>query len=112
MGTTPNGLPYPDDTAALAQGAQAIKALASALPLVETGAVAIGATNSTPHAIAVTFPKRFTKIPVVVCVITTNAVATTIQACWPTAITVTGFTINAVRNSNTALTATWVAVST
>ncbi len=112
MGNTANGLPYPDDTAALAQGAQSIKALASALAVVKTGTVAIGATNSNPKSIAVNFPSKFTKVPLVFCLIITNAISSTIQSAWPTNITVNGFTYNAVRNSSTSLTGIWVAVST
>ena len=111
MGTTANGLPYPDDTAALAGGAQAIKALAAALAVAQTGTVAVGATHGSPVAKTVTFPKKFTKVPAVFCVITTNAVATTIQSAWPTVVTVNGFTFNAVRNSSTSLTGLWVAIA-
>lgn len=67
MGIAPNGIPYPEDTDLLAQGAQAIKAV-----VLKTGAVAAGTaslalpTANTQNTVAVTFPAgRFTAPPVV-----------------------------------------------
>jgi len=67
MGTTPNGLPYPEPTAAVAGGADAIKALAVATRI--TSGIVTVPTGVTAGnvVVAVTFPAGlFTVTPMVV----------------------------------------------
>lgn len=73
MGTTPiNALPYPEPTDPVAQGADAIKALANALDKGVAKAIAAGSATlpitalNTGASVAVTFPAgRFTAAPYV-----------------------------------------------
>ena len=71
MGTTPSGYPYPEPSDAVAQGADAIKALALAVDGAAgksaSGTVQIKLTNAATGQMAITFPPgRFTAAPLVV----------------------------------------------
>lgn len=66
MGTTSSGLPYPEDTDPVAQGAQAIKGLAQRQAPSAGGTVALTAANASTVTGSVTFPAgRFTTPPAV-----------------------------------------------
>jgi hypothetical protein len=101
MGTTANGYPYPDDTASLAGGAQAIKALAQAADtrarITAAGRVTISVTTATTlFSKAITFPAgRFTVAPVVVATVEHSWWVASISA-----VTATGCTIY-IRNVTT-----------
>lgn len=77
MGTTPNGYPYPEDGDPVAQGAQAIKALAlaldTALGAMAAGVVNIALNNVNQASKTVTFPVGRFKVAPVVEVTSTNA---------------------------------------
>lgn len=77
MGTTASGYPYPEDTDPVAQGAQAIKALANAieaqLGASAAGVVSIVLTNVNQASKTVTFPVNRFKVPPVCSVTSTNA---------------------------------------
>jgi hypothetical protein len=67
-GSTPNGYPYPDDSDPVAQGAQAIKALATKvdtqLRASAAGTASISVSNAALGSVAVTLPAgRFTAPP-------------------------------------------------
>src|SRR6185312_5842146 len=94
MGTTASGYPYPEDTATVAQGAQSVKSLATA---VETrvranaaGQVSISVnTSTTLFSKAITFPAGRFKTPSIV-------VATSSHSWWVAMaanVTATGCTI-------------------
>jgi len=118
MGTTPNGLPYPEPTDPVAQGAAAIKALAEAVdPRVGARAIATGQatlTSITPNTLAtlaVSFPAgRFTAAPLVF--VSLNAA--NVHGCTPaaaTAITASGFTLNGARTTGNAnIPVSWLAI--
>lgn len=70
MGTTSRGYPYPEDTDPVAQGAQAIQALANAINTragaCAAGTVTITANNAALAFATVTFPaNRFSAAPFV-----------------------------------------------
>ena len=94
MGTTSNGLRYPEPTDPVAQGAVAIRNLAEDVngkyPIIQTGKTNVAMTAG-GGSITVTFPKPFTAPPVLAltCNAITGNVAVTASV---TALTVTSFT--------------------
>ena len=92
MGVTPNGLPYPEDSDPVAEGAQAIEALARALRIAAGNAYVNPGPSS--QSVAVTFPAGlFTGVNAPVLAVT--AASTFISAGAATA-TVNGVTLSAV----------------
>jgi hypothetical protein len=64
MATTVNGLPVPDDTDPVAQGAANMRAMAGKLQCVAAGQVTAVLTNTVAANVAMTFPAgRFTTAP-------------------------------------------------
>ena len=89
MGTTPNGLPYPEPTAPVAGGADAIKALAQALRIATGIATIPPGTVAGNVVVAVTFPAGlFTTAPAVVASPSGSTVTP-----GPSAITATGCSV-------------------
>lgn len=105
MGTTPKGYPYPEDTDLLSQGAQAIKALATAIDTgagrSATGTASLALpTANTSNAVAVTFPVgRFTASPAVIISRYTGYGANATTYYWPGGMSASGFTINGVSSA-------------
>jgi hypothetical protein len=101
MGTTPNGFPYPEDTDVVQQGAQGIKALATAVDTraraSAAGSVTIAVnTSTTAFSKAVTFPPgRFTTPPAVVASVSMSWYVASVSG-----VTATGCTIT-IRNVTT-----------
>lgn len=89
MGTTPTGLPYPEPTAPVAEGANAIKGLAQAIRIVATSVtVANGAAN--PATATVSFPAGlFSSPPLVVSSSSSSNGATGLTAVSTTSATLT-----------------------
>ena len=113
MGTTPNGYPYPEDTDPVAAGAQAIKALASAVDTKSSpgaaGVAQIPITAASNGSLTVTLPAgRFTSAPAIV---GTPEDSTYLCACY--ARSSTSFSIRLRSYDNTSATATkptsWIA---
>lgn len=89
MGTTPNGLPYPEPTAPVAQGADAIKALAQATRIIAVS-VTVPAGSPNPATATVTFPAGlFTAAPLVVSSASSSNAATGLSAVTTTSATLT-----------------------
>lgn len=115
MGTTGRGYPYPEPTEPVAQGADAIKALATAvdttgLVRIAAGTVSLNITSlDTNFTVPVTFPAgRFTAAPMVV---TNGASFSPITATSATAINANGFTMNGSKEAGTGtLVCQWIAV--
>lgn len=63
MGTTPQGLPYPEPTDPIADGATAIKNLAAAVNQPVSGRVTIVITSAVAASITVTFPAGYFTAP-------------------------------------------------
>lgn len=102
MGTTPNGIPYPEPTDAVANGANAMKALAQAVRVASgSNTVASGAPN--PATITVNFTAGvFTAAPLVVASTSSSNAAVGL-----TAVTTTSATFSVtVRGTSGALPAT------
>lgn len=114
-GTTAKGYPYPDPTDPIRDGADEIKALATAvdtrLGVMASGTVSLTTPASGAGTKDVVFPTgRFSAVPaVVVTLINTGSV---ISAGAPTAtgVTATGFTMSYNRGSAATFTLAWVAV--
>ena len=111
--TTTQGFPYPLPTDPIADGADAIKALAQKIDdIVGTfaaGTIAIQGTGATSASAPITFPAgRFTVAPVVVATVTVGAVASV------TAVTAAGATVGVKRTDDAAFSSTfnvyWIAV--
>lgn len=105
--TTAKGIPYPENTDAFADGADAVKALADWMEAngakrVHAGSVVVPVTASATGTAAVVFPAgKFTAAPIVVamCIGTSVYFATTTGG--PTAA---GFTAQVRHNANTSQT--------
>jgi hypothetical protein len=113
MGTTARGLPYPEATDFLAQGDDAIKALAQAVDaltkagVTSSGTLAAGVVTAVPVTFATAFPAGVT--PVVTTAITTTV--PTVMHLSVQNITNTGFTLYFLRDTGTAaFSAQWIAV--
>lgn len=94
MGTTTNGYPYPEDTDPVAQGAQAIKSLATLtdtnLRISAAGTVSVNTAGVATAVASVVFPAgRFKNTPQVV----TSTASTQWLSC-PTGASTAGFTFN------------------
>jgi hypothetical protein len=110
--TTPKGYPYPVGTDRVADGDNAIQALATmvdtAAGVLASGLVGIPALGA--QTVAVTFPVgRFTVAPLVA--LTSNATASTSNPVSLGAVSVTtaGFTVSANRASGGAYSVYWIA---
>ena len=93
MGTTSNGYPYPEDTAALAGGARAIKDLATAvnslLRKTAAGRGTVVLTKVAAASLAVNFPSgRFTAVPAVTVRVTEPIARSTVRHYQGTSATV------------------------
>jgi len=93
MGTTPQGLPYPEPTDPIAGGADAIKNLAAAVNQPLTGVVTLTGNGTATGSATITFPAGwFTAAPRV---FVTPLIGWVVNA---TAVTATGATLQAQRN--------------
>jgi hypothetical protein len=115
MGTTASGLPYPEPSDFIAQGADAIKALAQLLPGRGVhGQVAISAgAGGANTGVAVTFPAAlFTGSPRVFCALATGVGggATDFAFVWASGISSTGCTINTKRSQAGTAQVFWLAI--
>jgi hypothetical protein len=109
----PGGLTVPEDSDPVAQGAAAMRTLASKLGATASGAVSLNAAAQTVATIAVTFPAgRFTVAPnVTVGRSTSTSWAGMPQLYWAQSVTTTGCQIAGIANvgsSNIPL--YWIAV--
>jgi hypothetical protein len=117
MGTTAKGYPYPEDSDPVAQGAQAIKALATKIDsnagVSASGSVSLNAAAQTVATVAVTFPVgRFTAPPSVVVGRTTATSWTAMpQLYWSQSVTATGCQIAGLSNvGSSSIPLNWTAV--
>jgi len=115
-GTTASGYPYPLGTEPVAQGDDAIHALADKieanLRATAAGVVTITTVANTYTTVAVTFPVgRFTVAPTVVVSWTTNAHNTTMLGCAATSITAAGCNVGALRTSASPTQVAWIATT-
>jgi hypothetical protein len=112
--TTAGGIPVPDDTDAVAQGAAAMRAMAGKFGASAAGTATLPLnTAQTAGAVAVTFPSgRFTAVPAVTVTRTAATAWSSLpQLYWAQSITTTGFQaggIAAVTSAGIAL--SWIAV--
>lgn len=114
--TTTNGVPYLLGTDPADEIAAAIQALAEFLdPFIfglqaDVDVVTVGASTA-PASIAVTFARPYVSPPVVV--VSQKTGSPHFYGAWATAITATGFTLNAEKTGTSGsgtITANWVAV--
>jgi hypothetical protein len=118
MGTTPNGFPYPEPTDPVAQGADAIRDLATAVDTslrrsaAGTAVLPLG-TAQAVGTVAVTLPAgRFTAPPSVVLGRTSaTSFGALPQLFWAQSVTITGFVAAGIAAvTATTLTCQWIAV--
>jgi hypothetical protein len=95
------GLTVPEDADPVAQGAAAMRTIASKLGATATGTATLSLpTANTSNSVAVTFPAgRFTAPPVVNLTRQTGIGGGSNVFYWPNAITATGFTLNGISNA-------------
>jgi hypothetical protein len=107
------GLTVPDDSDPVAQGAAAMRTIASKLGAVAVGTASIALpTANTQNTVAVTFPAgRFTAAPVVTISRQTGFSSASTTYYWPAGISTSGFTLGGVSSAVTgAATVGWMAV--
>jgi len=106
MGTTPGGLPYPEPTDPIAQGADAIKNLATAIDnRIQTGTLTVSTSGS-----PITFSPAFATVPVVIA--NPAAAIGFPRYVAASAVTTTGATLVVWNNSGTPVSGavSWVAI--
>lgn len=110
-GTTGTGFPYPDPGDAIRLGADAIKALANVIPLIQAGTVTLTPTTvDTAFAQAVVFTRPFPGQPFVIVGSKSGPPSANYGlAFWATAVTANGFNLVIKRQTLTASTADWIA---
>lgn len=103
-------LPYPLGTDRVMDGDDQIRKLAQSVEnCMQSGTVSVNVTTGgTPATATVTFPVAYTVAPIVICSATGGNPLTV--GAMPSAISNTGFTMNAVRNTAGAQTCNWVAI--
>jgi hypothetical protein len=95
------GLTVPDDSDPVAQGAAAMRAIASKLGATASGSTTLSLpTAGTTNSVAVTFPAgRFTVTPTILIQRTTGFASSATTYYWPASMSASGFTLNGVSSS-------------
>lgn len=112
--TTPNGLPFPEATDRVMDGAQAIEDLATALDFAAgwqtgTGSIDAGSAGSV-RSVAINYPDAFPRAPYVLVQDTTSTnSASNSVTLWTYTVTSTNFSIFGTRSGGQAMTFRWFA---
>ena len=110
-GVNAAGYPFPLGSEPVQQGDDAIKALAAAIPWIQGGTVSLAGDGTSERTLAVTFPKAFPAVPLVLgSAITAASNSGISQSIAAKTASATGFIASATRSNTTNVLVTWLAV--